>query len=128
MAIFRTYTKSSKKLKPNTSKSFLAAKEEHAKFLLSMGVSVSKKTIRGNPANMPDLTVKSNVAPLSNAIPSNGFKRSVDDYKWRQGHNESKEAIEAAERKKTRVAPLWNKGSIMYIGDAEDLTTLGKKV
>lgn len=32
------------------------------------------------------------------------------------------------ERKKKCTAPLWNKGGYMYVSDAEDPTTIGKKV
>ncbi len=127
MAIFYTNT-SSRKPKPNKSKSFLAAKQKHIEFLQSMGISQSNKKLKNNPANFPDLTVPNKGANLSNSIPENGIKRSVDDYKWRRDRVESKEAIQEAERKKTRVAPLWNKGSVMYITDDQDPTTLGKKI
>jgi len=39
-----------------------------------------------------------------------------------------KKAQEEIERKKLRVAPLYNKGGYMYISDDTDLTTLGRKV
>lgn len=37
-------------------------------------------------------------------------------------------AQEEIERKKKRVAPLWNKGGLQYITDDTDITTLGRKV
>lgn len=37
-------------------------------------------------------------------------------------------AQEEIERKKLRVAPLYNKGGLQYITDDMDLTTLGRKV
>ena len=89
---------------------------------------LSNKKIK-RPSNMPDLSCESKAAPLSNNIhTSGGFKKSVDDYKWKKDKVESAETIKEIERKKTRIAPLWNKGSTMYITDAEDPTTLGKKV
>lgn len=126
MAIFHARIKSSKP-KPNRSKSFMRAKAEHQRFLASMGISAPKKR-PNNPDNFPDLTVDRKSVTLSNAIPSNGFKRSNDDYKWRRDREETQQAIVEAERKKSRVAPLWNKGGVMYITDDQDPTTLGRKV
>ena len=78
--------------------------------------------------SFPDLSVKV-VSPTSdNLYVAGGYKRTIDDYKWRKGQTESKETIEAIERKKTRIAPLYNKGPAAYISDGEDLKTLGRKV
>lgn len=126
MAIFHARVKSSKP-KPNRSKSFMQAKAKHQKFLDSIGISVSKSRTN-NPENFPDLTVPEKGAKLSNSIPTNAFKKSIDDHKWRKDIRENKQAIQEAESKKSRVAPLWNKGSIMYITDDQDPTTLGRKI
>lgn len=126
MAIFHTHSKS-KKPKANRSKKFLQAKAEHQKFLDSVGIRASKKR-PNNPDNFPDLTVPERGARLSNSIPGNGFKRSVDDYRWRKGHDESAEAIKEAERKKTRVAPAYNKGPVMYVTEDDDPKSLGRKL
>jgi len=92
-----------------------------------MGISsVAKKRV--SPVSFPDLTVDRKGATLSNAIPSNGFKRSMDDYKWRKDRVESQEAIVEAERKKSRVAPAYNKGPVMYVTDADEPSSLGRKV
>lgn len=46
-----------------------------------------------------------------------------------EDHDEREaEAQKEIERKKLRVAPLWNKGGYMYITDETDPTTLGRKV
>lgn len=37
-------------------------------------------------------------------------------------------AQEEIERKKKRVAPLWNKGGLQYITDDTDIITLGRKL
>lgn len=126
MAIYHTPTKS-KKRKTNQSKKFLQAKADHQKFLDSVGIRVSKKR-PNNPDNFPDLTVPVRGAILSNSIPGNGFKRSIDDYRWRKGHEESRLAIEEAERKKSRVAPAYNKGPVMYVTESDDPASLGKKI
>jgi hypothetical protein len=79
--------------------------------------------------NMSDLTVENtNVAPLSNAIPANGYKRSVDDWKWKRDRVESAETVKEIERKKTRIAPAFNKGANQYITEGTDPTTLGRKI
>ncbi len=46
-----------------------------------------------------------------------------DDYESR----EAAAQVEIAKKKK-RTAPLYNKGGYQYVGDHEDLTTLGRKV
>jgi len=63
-----------------------------------------------------------------NSIPSNGFKKSIDDYKWKRTAQESTEVIREAEKKKSRIAPYINKGAYMYITDEEDKKSLGRKV
>lgn len=114
-----------KKAKRKPSRSLIEARKKHEKFLASFGISKQKRL--NNPDNMPDLTVKQ-VAPLSNTIPSNGYKRSIDDHKWRRDVVETKEAIIETERKKSRVAPYTNKGAYMFITDADDAKVLGKKI
>ena len=79
--------------------------------------------------NMPDLSCESKAAPLSNNIhTSGGFKKSVDDYKWKKDKVETAETIKEIERKKTRVAPAYNKGATMYITDETDPVSLGRKI
>jgi hypothetical protein len=120
----------SKKKKQSVSQKLLAAQAAHRKFLSSMGVSPVKRgaKLRGSSSNWSDLTVKSNVAPLSNTIPGSGAKNSIDDYKWKKDHQESPEAIAEAEKKKTRIAPAYNKGPLMYITEDADTKSLGRKV
>lgn len=77
-----------------------------------------------------DLSVaKPGVAPVSDSIPGGGgFRRSIDDYKWRRGSVETKETIQEIERKKTRIAPAFNKGAVQYISEGDDPKTLGRKI
>ena len=78
---------------------------------------------------MPDLSCGSNVAPLSNNLYADGgFKRSVDDWKWKRDREESVETVKEIERKKTQVAPAYNKGPVMFISEQTDPTSLGRKV
>lgn len=118
----------SKKIPQKASQKLIEARAAHRKFLASMGISEKKTKLRGNSANWSDLSVKSNVAPLSNTIPASGAKHSLDDYKWKKDVQESPEAIAEAEKKKTRIAPAYNKGPLMYITDDADTKSLGRKV
>ena len=75
----------------------------------------------------PPAYVRKELPPLSNAV-GNGFKRSVDDYKWKRGREESTETIKEIEKKRTRLAPVYAKGPIQYLTEDTDPNTLGKKV
>jgi hypothetical protein len=110
------------------SKRLLAAKKEHYRFLAAMGVARMPAKRQNNPDNFPDLTVPSRGAKLSNSIPGNGFKKSVDDYRWKRDREEKHSAILEAERKKSRVAPAYNKGPLMYVTEADDPKSLGRKL
>jgi hypothetical protein len=76
--------------------------------------------------NIPERETK-NLPPLSNAV-GNGFRRSVEDYKWKRDREESAATIKEIEKKKTRLAPSFNKGPVQYITDGADVETLGRKV
>lgn len=119
---------SSGRKRKSQSKRLAAAREEHKKFLASVGYHGEPR--RKYHSTMPDLKVDNgpNVAPLSDAIPSNGFKRSVDDWRWKRDREESAATIAEIERKKTRVAPAFNKGAVQYITDETDPTYLGRKI
>jgi hypothetical protein len=120
------YTNQRSKKKPQQkSKKLLEAQAAH---LTSLGISLKKTKLCGNSSNWSDLTIKSNAAPLSNTIPASGAKRSLDDYKWKRDAQESPEAIAEAEKKKTRIAPAYNKGPLMYITEDADAKSLGRKV
>ena len=119
---------SSGRRKPSKSKRLLQSQMEHKAFLESVGYTGKRKNV-DRSYNMPNLKDEERGAPLSNSIPAGGgYKRSIDDYKWRRGRTESDATVAEIERKKTRIAPLWNKGSMMYISDKEDPKTIGKKV
>jgi hypothetical protein len=118
---------SSGRKRKSKSKKLVASREEHKKFLASVGYYGKLK--HRFHSNMPDLTVENtNVAPLSNAIPANGYKRSIDDWKWKRNHVESADTVKEIERKKTRIAPAFNKGANMYITEGTDPTSLGRKI
>ena len=114
----------SKRRKP--SKKQIRLNESHAEYIKSLGCrSVSNEVDRSY--NMPEPIVKKSLPSLSNAV-GNGFKRSVDDYKWKRGCEESAATIKAIEEKKKRLAPIANKTGYQYITDGADVETLGRKV
>ncbi len=106
-------------------------KEQHQKFLCKLGYKKPKKLgleeyWNGSFRNKYPFETRT-LASVSNNIPATGFKSGVDDYKWKNRF-ESTEAIIEIEKKKTRLAPAYNKGAVQYISDGADLTTLGKKI
>ena len=52
--------------------------------------------------NIPERETKA-LPPLSNSV-GNGFKRSVEDYKWKRDREESAATAKAIEEKKKRLA------------------------
>lgn len=121
------YIRQKSNIKKSKSKKLLQLQKEHDKYLVSLGIKNIKRST-GHVA-FPDLTISTRrVADLSNQIPSNGFKRTNDDYKWRKGKEEKPETIAEAEKKKKRIAPAYNKGPVMYITDDADKVSLGRKI
>lgn len=120
------YTYAVRRKKTNKKKCKTETQRKHEEFLRSIGYIEKRQPI----AEIPNLKVENdNVAELSNDIPGGGgYKRAVDDYKWRRNLSEKPGTIAEIERKKRQVAPLWNKGATMYISEDTDPTTLGKKV
>lgn len=120
MALIYTKTSSGRK-KP--SKKVLRMREERKAYFSAI--------LRGSKPeryiNIPEFLERKLLPPLSNSV-GNGFKRSVDDYKWKRDREESATTIAEIERKKTRVAPIYSKGPTQYLTDGIDPTTLGKKV
>jgi len=116
---------SSGRKRKSQSKRLAAAREEHKKFLASVGYTKRRRPV----VDFPDLKVENtNVASLSDAIPANGFKRSVDDWKWKRDRGETAETIAEIERKKKQVAPAFNKGATMYVTEGMDPASLGRKI
>lgn len=76
--------------------------------------------------DFPDLKTEENY-PLSNAFMNSGFKKSIDDYKWKKDKNESIETIKEIEKKKERIAPAYSKGAYQYITNETNLTDIGRK-
>lgn len=120
MALIYTHNRSTRK-KP--SKKALRLREERKAYFKT----VLKGSTKERPINLPAQLEKKNLPPLSNSV-GNGFKRSVEDYKWKKDRSESTETAKAIEEKKKRLAPIANKTGYQYITDGADVETLGRKV
>lgn len=122
-----THQKSRRK-KPSVKQARLNA--ERAEYFKSLGIKKVKHADRSYNLECSFLAIPvcTNPVPLSNSIVAGGFKRSVDDYKWKRDREESAETIKEIERKKTKVAPAYNKGPVMFISEETDPTSLGRKV
>ena len=120
MALVYTKTSSGRK-KP--SKKVLRLREERKVFFSAI---LKDKPRKERTLNIPEREVKK-LPPLSNSV-GNGFKRSVDDYKWKRDREESVATVRAIEEKKKRLAPIANKAGYQYITDGADVETLGRKV
>jgi hypothetical protein len=120
MALVYTKTSSGRK-KP--SKKVLRLREERKTFFSTI---LKDKPRKERTLNIPEREVKK-LPPLSNSV-GNGFKRSVEDYKWKRDREESIATVKAIEEKKKRLAPIANKAGYQYITDGADVETLGRKV
>lgn len=116
------YTKTSSGRKRPSAKQMRLRQERKAYF-----AAVLKDSRKERYINIPDPLPQKNLPPLSNSV-GNGFKRSVDDYKWKRDREETAATIAEIERKKTRVAPAFNKGAVQYLTEGTDPTTIGRKI
>ena len=116
------YTKTSSGRKKPSAKT-LRLREERKAYFKSI---LKDKPRKERTLNIPEREVKPGL-PLSNSV-GNGFKRSVDDYKWKRDREESAATAKAIEAKKKRLAPVANKAGYQYITDGADVQTLGRKV
>ena len=120
MALVYTKTSSGRK-KP--SKKTLRMREERKAYF----AAILKGSAKERPINLPEPLERKSLPPLSNAV-GNGFKRSVEDYKWKRDREESAATIAEIERKKKKVAPVYNKGAVQYLTDGTDPATIGRKI
>ena len=87
----------SKRKKP--SKKTLQLRQERKDFFAA--ILGNKKFKR--PDYSPDLSVEVRTSPCSDSIPGYGFKKSVDDWKWKRDREENAETIKEIERKKNQI-------------------------
>lgn len=100
------------------------ARAEHLKFLASVGYRPGCRIGQVNELPKYEYT-----RVTSDAIPgAGGYKRSVEDYKWRKDSRESATTVAEIERKKSRLAPAYNKGAVQYITDETDPRFIGRKL
>lgn len=120
MAILYTHNRSSRK-KPSAK--VLRLREERKVYFSAI---LKDRPRKERTLNIPERIVK-DLPPLSNSV-GNGFKRSVEDYKWKRDREESAATIKEIERKKTKIAPAYNKGAVQYLTDGTDPATIGRKI
>lgn len=116
------YTKTSSGRKKPSAKTLRMREERKAYF-----AAVLKGSAKERPLNLPEPLERKSLPPLSNSV-GNGFKRSVEDYKWKRDREESAATIAEIERKKKKVAPAYNKGAVQYLTDGTDPATIGRKI
>jgi hypothetical protein len=116
------YTKTSSGRRKPSAKALRLREERKAYFK-----SILKGSTKERSINMPEPLQQKNLPPLSNSV-GNGFKRSVEDYKWKRDREESAATIKEIEKKKTRLAPIYSKGPVQYVTEETDIQTLGRKV
>jgi hypothetical protein len=98
----------------------------HARFLKRMGVT-RKSGYRGSwEDSFLEIPTRA-TSPTSDTMGS-GFKRSIDDYKWRRGFSEKSSTVAEIEAKKGRIAPAFNKGAYQYVTDSAEPQSLGRKI
>lgn len=84
-----------------------------------------RKPLRGSSYNMPDWSgyrkpdLPSCSNNLSGSTAPTGMLSKI--------HEEPPEVRAEIERKCTRTAPLYSKGAYQYIGESDDLTSIGRK-
>ena len=121
MALIYTNTRSPKR-KPSLKQ--LRSRDEHLAYLKSLGYTPGMRIER--TAELPTYSYR---RVTSDAIPGGGgYKKSVEDYKWRRDSEESRATIEEIERKKKCLAPLYSKGAVQYVTAGTDPRYIGKKV
>lgn len=116
------YTKTSSGRKKPSAKTLRMREERKAYFAAVLKGSAKERTL-----NLPEPLERKSLPPLSNSV-GNGFKRSVEDYKWKRDREESAATIAEIERKKKKVAPAYNKGAVQYLTDGTDPATIGRKI
>lgn len=120
MAIVYTRNTSGRKA---PSKKVLRLREQRKAYF----ATILKGSRKERPISIPEPMERKSLPPLSNVV-GNGFKQSVDDYKWKRDREESAATIKEIEEKKKRLAPIYSKGPVQYLTEGTDPNTLGKKV
>jgi hypothetical protein len=146
--MFYVYVKNTSKKKKKSAKQ-IQAELEHKKFLYAFSVNAAcraptscgkgssplgrAKSLVGISREAERLALNQETRgqylhsqpskPLS-AMATPCLKRDIFDATI----SESEKVKTEIRRKANRTAPLWNKGGYMYVGDKEDLTTIGKKI
>lgn len=114
---------------PKSSKKLQEKNREHAAYINSI-LQSTKYNHSTKRKVVDDVPIQnSKVCPTSDTIPvGGGYRKTIEDYRWRRETQETPDTIAEIERKKSRLAPIYSKGPVQYISPETDLTTLGKKL
>lgn len=127
MALIYTRQTSGKKKKRKQTKKMQLAIQEHIEFLKKYEVLNIRKDNTTVLYDLPDLTVKQVAKTSDNLYVNGGYKRRIDDYKWKRGAEEKPETIKAIEDRQKRVAILYNKGGYQLITGDVNPINIGRK-
>ena len=134
---FTTNNTSQNKSKKKPSKSQIKAKQDHEKYLKSMGIhpdQLSAKKSTTKPSKLkPWLTIDTTTPEVSNGFALGGAKKSIFDSQWQRTYEDDPvmaereaDALLAAEAKKSNISQTYNKGPVMYAGSLKP-TDFGKR-
>jgi len=115
MGMFYTTPPKSKRQKQSKRAIEMAAENQKLFEGLKRGTSKSISNA------FPNLKVESNVAPTSNVITGSVFPKRdlLHDHKWKKDSTESKQTIEAINRKASSIAPAYSKGALQLPIESE---------
>jgi len=105
------------------SKSLRKAQEEHQAFLRRIGYKPHLAAKYHIP--IPDYSNEGLIKKDINSVANPIIKRNILDVARLEEKAAVRQAIMA---KAKRTAPLFSKGAYQYIGDNEDLKTIGRKI
>lgn len=121
--------------KPKPSAKQQKAKAEHEAWLRSQGLAPDQIAARQKPESRKlkkTFVVDKGGPQCSNGFAPGGAKRSVFDSEWQRKYDDptmierERAALRAAQEKKNRVMPIFNKGGLQYAGNLK-MTELGKR-
>jgi hypothetical protein len=111
------------------------AEAEHEKWLKKNGVHSEQLADRVKPKSKKlklNLVQDRGGPSCTNGFAPGGAKRSVFDSEWQRRYDDpamaerERVALKAAQEKKSRVMPIFNKGGLQYAGNLK-MTELGKR-
>jgi hypothetical protein len=123
MTIIYTNQKSNKP-KASKSKKLERAKQEHAKFLLSIGYDPARPKEKARSVVTYNITkTPESSIPTSDTIVDGGRATGIMANLYKESPEVQRKILEKA----NRCMPLYNKGSYQYCSETEDMTQIGSR-